>query len=45
LQEKAAAAVAAVLKGRMLEAADARALPFIEAVVLEALRLYSPAYM
>ncbi|KAF5834729.1 cytochrome P450, partial [Dunaliella salina] len=45
VQEKAVAEVEAVLQGRRPEAADTRLLPYIEAVVLESLRLYSPAYM
>eukprot|EP00967_Tisochrysis_lutea_P133857 scaffold235653_cov16-Tisochrysis_lutea.AAC.2 len=44
-KDKAVAEVEAVLKGHRPEAADTRLLPYIEAVVLESLRLYSPAYM
>lgn len=42
-QAKAAAEVAAALQGRTPGAADIRSLPYVEAVVLEALRLYAPA--
>jgi cytochrome P450 len=45
MQAKAAAEVAQVLKGSTPTAANSRQLPYVEAVVLEALRLHAPAYM
>lgn len=45
LQARAAAEVTETLQGRTPNGSDTRQLPYIEAVVLEALRLYSPAYM
>ncbi|KAG1680799.1 hypothetical protein FOA52_008132 [Chlamydomonas sp. UWO 241] len=44
-QDAVAAELESVLQGRTPTAADARSLPYTEAVVLEALRLYAPAYM
>lgn len=45
LQAAAAAEVAAVLGGQAVTPSDAFSLPYVEAVVLEALRLYPPAYL
>ncbi len=44
-QARAAAEVDAALAGEAPGAADAGRLPFLEAVVLEALRLRPPAYL
>jgi cytochrome P450 len=45
VQAAAAAEVTAVLGSSTATAADVGRLPLLTAVVLEALRLYSPAYM
>ncbi|GFH16516.1 putative bifunctional P-450/NADPH-P450 reductase 2 [Haematococcus lacustris] len=44
-QAAARGEVDSLLVGRAVTAADTRRLPLVEAVVLEALRLYSPAYL
>ncbi|KAL6746717.1 cytochrome P450 [Haematococcus lacustris] len=44
-QAAARGEVDSLLAGRAVAAADTRRLPLVEAVVLEALRLYSPAYL
>ncbi|KAJ9518522.1 hypothetical protein QJQ45_018571 [Haematococcus lacustris] len=44
-QAAARGEVDSLLAGRAVTAADTRRLPLVEAVVLEALRLYSPAYL
>lgn len=45
MQDAVFAEVDAALGGRTPSASDARNLPYTEAVVLEALRMYAPAYM